>query len=441
MVRTALLPRPARRFESRHNEANPRVTYRGAGMIGSRGPRILQTIALGAGMLLAVGFSPQGVFPSSATELPATPTAVRSSPLVVIAAGSGATPDARSDVAWLVQQMAASGAQRTELATFPLGFVLVERGTLVIFDANGTPITELGSDRATLLPAGERGSFGSANGDLVLYVQMALVPVAAVPATLPRGMLASTPFSTPASATLDLELVRGIVNPTHDVALPAGAMPALLLATGSAVQVETADGGGFDVPSGEMFLLTEPATVRNPGQQPATFVVARSVSVESATTRPADQSDLDPALSDAWNHYGCQLNPGNPSCLTIGIAAGCATDPTGPDCQLDSDGDRCTDIAEVEAGFDPFDAADCVSGAGGQPAINCLFLTEHLACNGDRAGEPAEQECPAERETRQRRNPSTRSGCDGAEQQPLDDCVYAVRDPGCDGFAPDEVDG
>jgi hypothetical protein len=145
-------------------------------MIGSRGPRILQTVALAAGMLLAVGYLPQGVFPSSATaERLATPTAVQSSPLLVIAAGSGATPDARSDVVWLVQRGAASGEQRTELATFPLGFALVERGTLVIFDANGSPITELGSGRATLLPAGERGSFGSANGDLVLYVQIALV--------------------------------------------------------------------------------------------------------------------------------------------------------------------------------------------------------------------------------------------------------------------------
>ena len=39
---------------------------------------------------------------------------------------------------------------------FPLGFVLVERGALVIFDANGTAMTELGSGRATLLPAAER---------------------------------------------------------------------------------------------------------------------------------------------------------------------------------------------------------------------------------------------------------------------------------------------
>jgi len=130
----------------------------------------------------------------------------------------------------------------------------------------------------------------------------------------------------------------------------------------------------------------------------------------------------------------CLRNPGNPSCLTIGIAVGCAIDSTGSDCRVDSDGDGCSDIAEVEAGFDPFDAADCVSGAGGQPAINCLFPTENLACNGDPTTAPEERECAAEQETRQRRNPSARSGCDGVDQPPLAACVYAVRDPGCDGF-------
>jgi hypothetical protein len=408
-------------------------------MIGSRGPRILQIVALAAGMLLAVGYSPHGASPSSATELPATPTAERSSPLVVVAAGSGATPNASSDIVWLVQRGAASGEQRTEPAAFPLGFVLVERGTLVIFDANGSPITELGSGRAILLPAGERGSFGSANGDLVLYVQIALVPVAAVPGTLPQGMLASERFLAPGSATLSLELVRGIINPTRSAALPAGALPALLLATDSTIQLETTSGGSVDIPDRAMVLLVEPAIVRNPAQRPATFVVARSVTTESATTQPADQSSLDPALSDAWHHYGCHLNPANPSCLTIGIAADCAIDPTGPDCRVDSDGDRCTDVAEAEAGFDPFDAADCVSGAGGQPAINCLFLTENLACNGDRIVEPEEPECTAEREIRQRRSPSTLSGCDGIDQPPPDACAYAVRDPGCDGFAPGEA--
>lgn len=127
-------------------------------------------------------------------------------------------------------------------------------------------------------------------------------------------------------------------------------------------------------------------------------------------------------------------NPGNPSCLTVGIAADSAIDPTRPGCITDSDGDRCIDVAEAEAGFDPFDSADCIGSAEGQPVVNCLFLTQNLACNGDRSAGLEEPECAAEREIRQRRSPSTLSGCDGVDQAPLDDCIYAARDPGCDGF-------
>jgi hypothetical protein len=405
-------------------------------MIGSRGPRILQTAGLVAGLLLAVVHSPMGVLPSSgAAELLATPTAERDSPLVTIAAGSGAGPGEESDVVWLVQRGTASGDQRTEPARFPLGFVLVERGTLVIFDANETPVTELGSGRATLLPEGERGSFGSANGDVVLYAQISLVPVTATPDTLPAGMLVSEPFPAPDGATLDLELLQGILNPTRAAEIPAGATPALLLATDSAIQLETAADDVIDIPGRQMLLLTKPATVRNAGDQPAMFVIARNLPTENATARAAEQPDLDPALDDAWYRYGCHLNPGNPSCLAVGFAAGCAIDATGPGCSIDSDGDRCTDVAEAEAGFDPFDPADCIGSAGGQPAINCLFLIENLACNGERIADPEENECTAERQIRQRRSPSSLSGCAGVDQPPLDACVYTARDPGCDGFA------
>jgi hypothetical protein len=414
---------------------NLRVRIRGAVMVGSRGRRILQTAGLVAGLLLAVVHSPMGTFPSSgAAELLATPSAERDSALVTSAAGSGAGPGEGSDVVWLVQRGTASGDQRTEPARFPLGFVLVERGTLVIFDANETSITELGSGRATLLPEGERGSFGSANGDVVLFAQISLVPVSAAPDALPAGMLVSEPFPAADGATLSLELLQAILNPTHAVEMPAGATPALLLATDSAIQLETASGDVTHIPGREMLLLTEPATVRNTGHQPAMFVIARSVLTENGMARAAEPSDLDPALENAWHRYGCHLNPGNPSCLILGLATGCAIDATGTGCSVDSDGDRCIDVAEADAGFDPFDPADCVGSAGGQPAINCLFLTENLACNGDRIADPGENACTAEREIRQRRNPSSLSGCEGVDQLP-DACVYAVRDPGCDGFA------
>ena len=404
-------------------------------MIGSRGPRILQTGGLMAALLLAVMHSPLGMLPSpGAAESLATTTAEQDSPLVTIATGTGAGPGEDSDVVWLVQRGTASGDRRTEPALFPLGFVLVERGTLVIFDANRTPVTELGSGRATPLPQGERGSFGSANGDVVLYAQISLVPVTAAPDTLPRGMLLSEPFPAPHGANLSFELLQGILNPARATEIPAGDTPALLLATDSAIQLETATSGVVNTPGREMLLLTEPATVRNTGEQPAMFVIARSVPMEHATTRAAEPSDLDPALVDAWHHYGCHLNPGNPSCLTVGLAAGCAIDATGPGCSSDSDGDRCSDVAEVEAGFDPFDPADCVGSSGGKPAINCLFLTENLACNGGHIADPQVSECTAEREIRQRHNPSGFSGCDGTDQPP-DACVYNARDPGCDGFA------
>jgi hypothetical protein len=248
-------------------------------------------------------------------------------------------------------------------------------------------------------------------------------------------MLVSDPFPAPPGVTLSLQLLQGILNPTRAAEILTGATPALLLATDRAVQLETATGDVIDIPGREVFLITEPATVRNTGDQPAMFVIARSLPTENATTRAAEQTDLDPALVDAWHHYGCHLNPGNPSCLAVGLAAGCATDATGPGCRVDSDGDRCSDVAEVEAGFDPFDAGDCVGSSGGQPAINCLFPTENLACNGDRIADPEVNACTAEREIPQRRSPSDASGCDGVDQPPPDACVYNARDPGCDGFS------
>ena len=407
-------------------------------MIGSRGSRIVQILGLMAGMLLLAGALLTGSFPASgAAALSATPTAERDFPYHVIARGRGSTPAAGSELVWLVQRGAASGEQRTAVDAFPLGFALAERGTLDIVDANGIRVTELGSGRATFLPAAELGSFGSASGDLVLYIQIALVPLTSITDPLPREMRASEPFPAPVADTLSLELIRGILNPHREADLPASDTPTLLLATDSAIEIETATGDVIEIPNGEIALITERVTIRNPGELPATFVLARATLAATTTARPADQSGLDPALDDAWRRHGCHLNPGNPSCLTVGVAAECAIDHTGPGCRADSDGDRCTDVAEVGAGFDPFDPGDCIGSAAGQPAVNCLFLMENLACNGDRVADSKETECVAEREIRQRRNPSSFSGCAGAAQPAQDDCVLFARDPACDGFAPE----
>ena len=388
-------------------------------MTGAHDLRILQLVGLVAGMLLWSSSSPMGVLPPSAAAEPrGTPTTERGFPYHVIATGHAPTPVGGSELVWLVQRGAASGEQRGDLGPFLLGFVLAQRGALSVYDDDGTLVTKLSPGQATFLPPGAPGSIGSASGDLVLYSQIALVPAAGVLDDLPRDMLVSEPFPAP-DGDAYFELVRGILNPGRVAELPAAELPALLLAADSVLQIEMPDGANVAVLSGMIALLGNRVTIRNPGQQPATFMVARSARAEPAAAQPATrthtnltpQPGLDPGLDDAWHREGCHLNPGNPSCLTVGVAAQCAIDPSGPACIADGDGDRCFDVAEVQAGFDPFDAADCIGAATGQPAINCLFPMENLACNGDPIAVPEEPECAAERDIRLRRNPSNVAGC------------------------------
>lgn len=362
-----------------------------------------------ASMLLALGSRPAEPPRVAAVARVASPTAVQAT-LYVLASGVGTPPTVGAEQVWLVQRGAVSGEQRATASAFPLGFALAQRGALAVLNADGARIVDLDPGRAAFLPSGGSGSFASVNGDLALYVQIALVPVSAVPAALPPETIASAAFLASGGQTLELELVRGFLNPGHVATLPAVDMPALLVASDNVLHIEPAAGAPLHLARDDIALLAEAATVRNDGQQLATFVVARAVPAPRAAA--SAPQPLDPALDDAWRRNGCHLNPGNAACVTVGVAAACATTPDALDCGIDSDGDSCTDIAEVRAGFDAFDPADCIAGGEGAPAINCLFLTQDIACDGSRAPATDEIECIAAREIRLRRNPTSLHGCE-----------------------------
>ncbi|MBA2596758.1 MAG: hypothetical protein H0V00_09070 [Chloroflexia bacterium] len=346
----------------------------------------------------------------AAAQQVSTPVA-NPAPLHLLASGEGPPPGVGAELVWLVQRGAVSGARRTEASAFPLGFALAQRGTLDILDGNGTRLATLDPGQASFLPSGMAGVLASASGDLTLYAQIALVPVATLPDALPPQTVTSTSFPSPDADTIHLELVRGLLNPGRAAVVAATAPPALLLASDNPIQIETAGAEPVDIVRDDFMLLQAAATVRNRGTQPATFVVARVIPSLAAegTSRGTETAALttqpsDPELDAAWRRFGCHLNPGNPSCLTVGVAADCALDPTDAGCAIDSDGDRCRDVAEVRAGFDAFDGADCVSSGQGEPALNCLFLSEDIACDGGRDA--------------------------------TGECTRFDRDPRCDGFAP-----
>ena len=349
-------------------------------MLGSRPPYAL-TIFLAVALL---------ALESPARSAGARPDAAGATPteLHVIAEGAGVIPAGQHELVWRVDRGAVSGDRRTETAVFPLGFALAGRGPLALLAADGRPIAELTAGRAAFLPAGEVGAFASASGDLALYVQIALVAAADSPRAPPHDSRTSAPFPAPRSERAHLELARGLLAAGSAIELAGKDPPALLLAGERALEIELA-AGALDLASGEIALLTGAATIRNPGPQPSTFIVASVVpsgaAASTAKSNAVTRLDRDPALDDAWERYGCHLNPGNPACQTVARAVACASDPAATGCTTDSDGDGCHDIAEVRTGFDPFAPADCVA-AGGEPALNCLFPARDLMCDARRAG-------------------------------------------------------
>jgi hypothetical protein len=147
---------------------------------------------------------------------------------------------------------------------------------------------------------------------------------------------------------------------------------------------------------------------------------------------------IDSALAGAWRRHGCAVNPGNPACLTIGLAAACARDAATPGCDGDRDGDRCTDVAEVLVGFDPFNGADCLGNRDGAPAINCLFPAGNLPCDAIPGLAPREvdaPDCGIAIDVERALHPRNPYGCATPVPSPQTGCAVFDRDPTCDGFA------
>jgi len=269
--------------------------------------------------------------------------------------------------------------------------------------------------QGTRLSSGQSARLTNATMGPDLLVQIALVPAEKLPTTLPPGVIASDPFLVPGAGLLQVELRQGSLASGQRTTVPADEAPALLLVSDGSLQVEHTHDAPGNLPRGAMTLLTATTTIRNPGPRTATFIATwmspqATDPAQAAALHGPGQGKQDAEINEAWRRNGCPLNPGNPSCLTVGLAAACAVNLTATGCDVDSDADTCRDVAEVRAGLDPFDPADCLGDRDGRPLLNCLFVAGNLSCNGRReAGEEPAAEL---------------------------DCSFLDRNPACDGFAP-----
>lgn len=147
-------------------------------------------------------------------------------------------------------------------------------------------------------------------------------------------------------------------------------------------------------------------TVQAMAFPPVGSAVAWQRAAHVDATQGAGEPDAVPGeIEAAWDRAGCQLNPGNPTCVLLGRAAACDVSDRDPACASDSDTDGCLDISEVLTGLDSLDGDDCLGDAAGMPLLNCLFPRGNASCNAG-SGQPTPLDCP-----------------------------LFSRDPTCDGFA------
>jgi len=349
-------------------------------------------------------------------------------PLTLVASAEAVLPSSSTMVVWLVERQAgAEGGGQRDTA---LAYTLPRPPLPNMHGEHGAARSAADLGRAARIVPGELVPLRDATADSELPVQLSIV----AQDSLPSGTLASAPFAALDDRLL-LELREGRLAPGQEALITTRETPVVLLAIDNPIEI----GEGIDAPlearSGELTLLTTNATIRNAGARVATFAVAWIAADDAAPEQqvPAEITlGGDAELDEAWQRFGCHLNPGNPSCLTVGLAAACVSAPSAPGCSSDSDADTCRDIAEVRAGLDPFEPADCIGGREGQPLVNCLFPTGDLACDGSRDGNGS-LDCHAVDENRGQDTDAT-DACGRELGETEIDCQHLERDPTCDGF-------
>jgi hypothetical protein len=229
----------------------------------------------------------------------------------VIADGRARLP--RGEIVWTIRQVDVPGGEGVAVEEFPIGFALVEAGTVALRAEDDEAPTELATGEAAFLPNRKAGTLASVGADAASLVEIALVSrrdaesaaeadageetavVVGEPFPAPAGAAESAATPTPegeeqAAASFEMELVRNTLSGQDEATIPVSGSgaPVVYLTTVGTAQLQAGE-QVVDLDAGQFALLAGTVQVRAATDAPATFVVA-SIG-EEAEARDRDRSE------------------------------------------------------------------------------------------------------------------------------------------------------
>ncbi len=248
------------------------------------------------------------------------------------------------DFRWQIAQRTAAPPANASTVESATGFLIVDSGVLLVEDLATGEQHRLPAGEAMRTLAGSEQIRAALGSDAVVYWELALVDASVE--DLPEDVVfTGEPFAGP-DARHDLDLLQDALGAGGTTAIPAGALPTLVLMLDGVAEIATETGDVFSLGAGEAIGPTGPlvVTATESGASVAVLYTGPAIprlADQQGTPVPSRRVIASPAAP-------------TPEATEALPAATATTGQTAEeDDDADEDGDGLTGQEEVEAGTDP----------------------------------------------------------------------------------------
>jgi hypothetical protein len=247
------------------------------------------------------------------------------------------------DVRWQVIERTASAPANASSSTSDVGFRVVGSGVLLADNLSTGEQQRLPAGEAMLTLAGDEHIHAALGSDPAVYRDLALVDAAAEAPADGTVVFTGEPFAGP-GARHDIDLLQDTLSPGGTMAIPASALPTLVLVLSGVAEIASETGDVFSLGAGEAVSLSGPLVVT---------ATENGASVAAAYTGPAvprlaETVGTPVAAGRVIQTPGAQTPE---AAETLPAATATIEQPVADD--ADDDGDGLTNAQETEAGTDP----------------------------------------------------------------------------------------